>query len=245
MRSSRAQTKQQFGQPETDRKICRALFSFQNFSLVDSSLSCCVVEQISAAALQGSEVKDSSSYHGKNKKDCQGRAGRGRDSFVWFKTTTEKKEDTWQESKPWKNGLRRTDASWYWKRMVGPRHSFQKEAGQDLSNPRGSLYQREEMAPVWDWRLNSALLLQTARLDLLHLFFLSRFGVPMVLRDRGVQAKVMGAASRIWVLQFFLSGQVFSREPRSGVVHGSYWNQAEPEPVNPASKNAPDQCWTL
>lgn len=30
-----------------------------------------------------------------------------------------------------------------------------------------------------------------------HLFFLSRTGVPVVLRDREVQAKVMGAASRI------------------------------------------------
>lgn len=36
-----------------------------------------------------------------------------------------------------KKGLWRCQASWYWKWVVEPRHSFQKETGQDLSNPSG------------------------------------------------------------------------------------------------------------
>lgn len=36
-------------------------------------------------------MKDSASYYGRNKKDCKGRAGRGRDSFLWFKTNKKRR----------------------------------------------------------------------------------------------------------------------------------------------------------
>lgn len=81
---------------DTDMKIYRAL----------SCISCSVVWQTSPATLQWSEMKDSASHHGRSKKDCKGRAGRGRDSLLWFNASKKERHlagvKTWKKSGLWR-----------------------------------------------------------------------------------------------------------------------------------------------
>lgn len=90
VRSPRTQTTN-WSTWDTDMKTYRAL----------RCIRCSVVWQTSPATLQWSEMKDSASHHGRNKKDCKGRAGRGRDSLLWFKTSEKGRHlagvKTWEE----------------------------------------------------------------------------------------------------------------------------------------------------
>lgn len=118
------------------------------------------------------------------------------------------KEGTWQERRLKQNGLRRIRAHWCWKSVVEPKHSFQKEAGQDLSNLR----EGGNSASVQHWHLDPALLLPSVDSEIiveLYLFFLSHLRVTTVLHDEEEQAQVM-EQQMDFEFFWFLADWVFS-----------------------------------
>lgn len=143
------------------------------------------------------------------------------------------KEGTWQEWRLKQNGLRRIRAHWYWKWVVEPKHSFQKEAGQDLSNLR----EGGNSASVQDWHLNPALLFPSSESEIImevYLFFLSHLRVTTVLHDEEVQAQVIGTASGFWILLVFNRPGVFLAvtkycSARVSLESGSDWDQKLPK----------------
>lgn len=143
------------------------------------------------------------------------------------------KEGTWQEWRLKQNGLWRIRAHWYWKWVVEPKHSFQKEAGQDLSNLR----ERGNSASVQDWHLNPALLFPSADSEIIikvYLFFLFHLRATTMLHDEEVQAQVTRAANGFWVLLVFNRPGVFLGvtkycSARVVLESGSHWEQKLPK----------------
>lgn len=138
------------------------------------------------------------------------------------------KEGPWQEWRLKQNGLRRIRAHWYWKWVVEPKHSFQKEAGQDLSNLR----EGGNSASVQDWHLNPALLFPRADSEIMevYLFFLFHLRVTTVLHDEEVQAQVTEAANGFWILLVFNRPDIFLAvtkycSARVRLESGSDWDQ--------------------
>lgn len=150
------------------------------------------------------------------------------------------KGGTWQEWGLKQNGLWRIRAHWYWKWVVEPKDSFQKEAGQDLSNLR----ERGNSAPVQDWHLNPALLFPSADSEIImevYLFFLFRLRVTTALHDEEVQAQVTRAANGFWIILVLKRPGVFLAvtkycSARVMLESGSDWDQKLPKCSTPSTE---------
>lgn len=183
-------------------------------------------------------MKDSTSHHGRNRQQCKGGTGRGSDSFVGYKTNRKRRHLAGVKTET--KWFARICAHWYWKWVVEPRHSFQKEAGQDLSNLR----EGGNSASVQDWHLNSALLFPSAESEIImevYLFLVFYLWVATVLQDEEAQAQVTGATNGFWILLVCNRPGVFLAvtkycSPRVRLESGSDCDQKLPKCSTPIAE---------